>query len=127
MLAGHDLGVVGSGLQLCHLLAACSLLHRYDPSYLPFSFQELSEFRDGGTEGSISVSALIFGQGVHQDQKLSDFRNLPRSIYISLPVVTLIYMLVNLAYFSVLSTDEVLDSDAVAVVRSGTLWYGDSD
>ncbi|TKR93864.1 hypothetical protein L596_008241 [Steinernema carpocapsae] len=42
-------------------------------------------------------------------------KNLPRSIYLSLPIVTLIYMLVNVAYFAVLSTDEILDSDAVAV------------
>lgn len=42
-------------------------------------------------------------------------RNLPRAIYISLPIVTLIYMLVNVAYFAVLSADEVLESNAVAV------------
>lgn len=41
-------------------------------------------------------------------------RNLPRAIYISLPAVTIIYMLVNCAYFAVLTPVEILESPAVA-------------
>ncbi|EDW70334.1 Y+L amino acid transporter 2 [Drosophila virilis] len=49
-------------------------------------------------------------------EELKDpYRNLPRAICISMPVVTVIYMVTNVAYFSVLSTDEILSSDAVAV------------
>lgn len=44
------------------------------------------------------------------------FRNLPRAIYISLPLVTFIYVLANMAYLSVLSPDEMMASDAIAVV-----------
>lgn len=42
-------------------------------------------------------------------------RNLPRAIWIAMPMVTIIYVLVNLAYFAVLSRNEMLDSIAVAV------------
>lgn len=49
---------------------------------------------------------------------LSVFRNLRNAICISLPLITVIYVLVNLAYFAVLSRDEILASNAVAVVRA---------
>ena len=42
-------------------------------------------------------------------------RDLPRAIYISLPLVTLISLLANIAYFAVLSPTEILSSSAVAV------------
>jgi len=46
------------------------------------------------------------------------FRNLPRAIWISLPVVTVVYTLANVAYFVVLSKGELLASNAVAVVSN---------
>ncbi|KAI7687086.1 hypothetical protein SSS_08417 [Sarcoptes scabiei] len=42
-------------------------------------------------------------------------RNLPRAIYISLPFVTIIYLLANISYFTVLTPHELLTSNAVAV------------
>lgn len=49
-------------------------------------------------------------------EELQDpYRNLPRAIWIALPLVTAIYVLVNLAYFAVVSHSEMLSSFAVAV------------
>lgn len=48
------------------------------------------------------------------------YKNLPRAIYISLPLVTAIYVLANMAYLAVLSRNEMLASNAIAVVRSQT-------
>jgi len=49
-------------------------------------------------------------------EELKDpYKNLPRAIFISLPLVTLIYVLVNIAYLSVLSVPAMIASDAIAV------------
>lgn len=44
------------------------------------------------------------------------YRNLPRAIWIALPLVTIIYVLANIAYFAVLSGVEMESSYAVALV-----------
>lgn len=49
-------------------------------------------------------------------EELKDpYRNLPRAIFISLPLVTGIYVLANVAYLAVLTPSEMLSSDAIAV------------
>ena len=80
------------------------------------------------TESSVSRLSLAFYSGLFSyagwnylnfiTEELKDpNKNLPRAIYISMPLVTLVYVLANVAYFAVLSTSEILASDAVAVVR----------
>ncbi|XP_077419768.1 asc-type amino acid transporter 1 [Vanacampus margaritifer] len=42
-------------------------------------------------------------------------KNLPRAIYISIPLVTVVYTMTNIAYFSSMTPEELLASNAVAV------------
>ena len=44
--------------------------------------------------------------------------DLPIAIGISLPLVTIIYVLANAAYYTTVTPAEMIDSPAVAVVRS---------
>jgi amino acid transporter len=46
------------------------------------------------------------------------YRNLPRAIYISLPMVTVIYVLTNVAYFAVLTPEQLLADGAPTVAVS---------
>ena len=48
-------------------------------------------------------------------------KNFPRAIMISIPLVTACYILVNLAFFSVLSQEEYLSSEAVALTFANKL------
>ncbi|KAF6214751.1 hypothetical protein GE061_009494 [Apolygus lucorum] len=54
---------------------------------------------------------LNFVTGELQDP----YKNLPRAIWIAMPIVTLVYVAANLAYFAVVSPGEMLSSPAVAV------------
>jgi len=57
-------------------------------------------------------------------EELKDpIRNLPRAIAISCTLVTVVYVLTNIAFYTTLSVDEVLGSKAVAVVRDSVYFY----
>lgn len=51
-------------------------------------------------------------------------RNLPLAIIIGIPLVTGCYILMNVSYFTVMTPTELLQSQAVAVVRTRNLWGG---
>jgi len=50
-------------------------------------------------------------------EELKDpYKNLPRAIYISMPLCTVVYLLANMAYYAVLTPEELMSADAVALV-----------
>eukprot|EP00090_Calanus_glacialis_P035786 TRINITY_DN61049_c0_g1_i1.p1 TRINITY_DN61049_c0_g1~~TRINITY_DN61049_c0_g1_i1.p1 ORF type:complete len:495 (-),score=82.18 TRINITY_DN61049_c0_g1_i1:131-1615(-) len=56
-------------------------------------------------------------------EELKDpYTNLPRAIYISLPLVTVVYVLANVAYLAVLSPAAMLSSDAIAVTFANKMF-----
>jgi len=87
-----------------------------------------SNFADpfAGTKTEPGQVAVSFYNGIYSyagwnylnfmtEELKNPYRNLPRAIFISLPLVTVIYVLANVAYLAVLSPAEMAASDAIAV------------
>ncbi|XP_034153129.1 b(0,+)-type amino acid transporter 1-like isoform X4 [Esox lucius] len=49
--------------------------------------------------------------------------NLPRAVMVSIPMVTLLYLLVNVSYLFALTPKELMSSSAVAVTWGFTAWF----
>ncbi|CAG9825148.1 unnamed protein product [Phaedon cochleariae] len=76
----------------------------WDPGHIALAFYA----------GLFSYSGWNYLNYVTEELK-DPYKNLPKAIFISMPVVTTVYVITNLAYFVVLSRDDILSSEAVAV------------
>ncbi|KAE8297270.1 b(0,+)-type amino acid transporter 1 [Larimichthys crocea] len=87
-----------------------------------------------GTSSSVGAIGLAFYNGFWAydgwnqlnfiTEELKDpFRNLPLAILIGIPLVSVCYVLVNVAYFTVMTTSELLLSPAVAVTFGDRVLY----
>lgn len=65
---------------------------------------------------STSILARHYDLGARNKSERRHCRNLPRAIWIAMPMVTIIYVMANLAYFAVVSRTEMLSDAPVAVV-----------
>jgi len=83
-----------------------------------------------GTEYNIGNWALALYSGLYafagwdtlnfMTEEIKDpYNNLPKAIYISMPIVTAIYLLSSVAYYAVITPQEMISSDAVAVTFAG--------
>ncbi|XP_015913653.1 Y+L amino acid transporter 2 [Parasteatoda tepidariorum] len=75
-----------------------------------WNFSDLSLAVYSGMFSFSGWNALNF---VTEEMK-NPVRDLPRAIYISIPLVSVIYLMTNVAYFSVLTKEEILASSATA-------------
>ncbi|KAJ8041411.1 b(0,+)-type amino acid transporter 1 [Holothuria leucospilota] len=79
-----------------------------------------------GSSSNVFAYGIAFYQGLWAydgwnqlnfitEELINPYRNLPLGIIIGIPLVTIVYLLTNIAYFAVMSPDEMLTSSAVAV------------
>lgn len=102
------------------VIVVCGVIAFFDPKYDNLSDPFYGSYTEPGRialsfySGIFSFAGWNYLNFVTEEIK-NPYKNLPRAIMISLPVVTVIYVLVNCAYFVVLSKTDILSSDAVAV------------
>eukprot|EP00057_Strongylocentrotus_purpuratus_P025154 XP_011679628.1 PREDICTED: b(0,+)-type amino acid transporter 1 isoform X2 [Strongylocentrotus purpuratus] len=79
-----------------------------------------------GSTANVAAYGIAFYQGLWAydgwnqlnyvtEELINPYRNLPLAIIIGIPMVTVLYLLVNISYFTVMSPEELLQSSAVAV------------
>ncbi|XP_076028731.1 large neutral amino acids transporter small subunit 1 isoform X1 [Oratosquilla oratoria] len=94
---------------------------------------QTQHFNFDNTEPDVTKIALSFYSGLFAYngwnylnfviEELKDpVKNLPKAIYISITLVTLVYLLANVAFYTTLSPLEVLGSEAVAVTFAERLY-----
>ncbi|GAB1291941.1 b(0,+)-type amino acid transporter 1 [Apodemus speciosus] len=87
-----------------------------------------------GTQTSVGAISLAFYNGLWAydgwnqlnyitEELRNPYRNLPMAIVIGIPLVTVCYILMNIAYFTVMTPTELLQSQAVAVTFGDRVLY----
>ncbi|KFQ44516.1 PREDICTED: B(0,+)-type amino acid transporter 1 [Nestor notabilis] len=81
-----------------------------------------------GTIGLAFYNGLWAYDGWNQlnyitEELKNPYRNLPLSIIIGIPLVTVCYVLINISYFTVMTSTELLQSQAVAVTFGDRVLY----
>ncbi|XP_072169482.1 b(0,+)-type amino acid transporter 1-like [Diadema setosum] len=82
-----------------------------------------------GSATNVAAYGIAFYQGLWAydgwnqlnyvtEELVNPYRNLPLAIIIGIPMVTILYLMVNISYFTVMSPEELLQSGAVAVTFS---------
>lgn len=85
-----------------------------------------------GSQTSPGKIALGFYSGIYSfagwnylnfmtEELKNPFVNLPRAIFISLPLVTVLYICANIAYLAVMSPADMIESNAIAVTFAGRM------
>ncbi|XP_065519356.1 B(0,+)-type amino acid transporter 1 isoform X2 [Lathamus discolor] len=93
-------------------------------------------FKDSYVDSSVSFGSigLAFYNGLWAydgwnqlnyitEELKNPYRNLPLSIIIGIPLVTVCYVLINISYFTVMTSTELLQSQAVAVTFGDRVLY----
>ncbi|CAH1779581.1 unnamed protein product [Owenia fusiformis] len=100
------------------IIGGIAMLAKGNTQYLTNSFE--------GTTNNFGTIAIGFYNGLWAydgwnnlnyvtEELKNPYVNLPRSIMIAIPLVTICYLLVNISYFTVMGSSELLASGAVAV------------
>ncbi|CAM4589728.1 unnamed protein product [Leuciscus chuanchicus] len=83
-------------------------------AFHPFQPYDVGRIALAFLQGSFAYSGWNFLNYV-TEELIDPYRNLPRAIFISIPLVTFVYVSVNIAYVTAMSPQELLASNAVAV------------
>uniref|UniRef100_A0A3B3DGU4 b(0,+)-type amino acid transporter 1 n=1 Tax=Oryzias melastigma TaxID=30732 RepID=A0A3B3DGU4_ORYME len=85
--------------------------------------QNLSNAFEGSTTSFGAIGLAFYNAQVNMVSEKNPKVNLPLAIIIGIPMVTVCYVLVNVAYFTVMTPSELLVSPAVAVTFGDRVLY----
>ncbi|KAK7159540.1 hypothetical protein R3I94_005778 [Phoxinus phoxinus] len=83
-------------------------------AFQPFQPYDMGRIALAFLQGSFAYAGWNFLNYV-TEELIDPYRDLPRAIFISIPLVTFVYVFVNIAYVTAMSPQELLASNAVAV------------